>query len=365
MNTIQHGSWKFDYTPAKFIYNTNPENIVNSYFQSSDTLQVTSNETNIEILRKVAVMHRLVRKEILDKVHDGIKYTELVDIADAAINKYMKPEKYKPNVRGWAFPLGISVGNCLAHDSAIPHDTRTLSKNDVVKIDLGLHIDGNIIDSAVSVMVDGDDDIKEFYEPLLESTRDATFTAIYMSAPDASIYDISEAIQEVIESYELEDGTHIKAVGNLGGHNITPYKLHGGNLVLCSPNKMQENMRMKEGEIYAIETFASTGLGTFTQDSIDTCTHFMINDNAKIDRQFHKNLVANWAYSINNKLPFTQRQFCHLDKVNKYTKDAINNKYITAYPPLIDKVGSYTSQLEHTIHIKDNGVEILSLGKDY
>lgn len=363
-SNLTHKPWNFEIdTLAKNIFdNTNVDNIVANYYKKNTSYY--DDDDKIKTLRKVSVIHRLVRNEILQNVHDGVSFLQLYDVANNAINKYMKINPDLNN-QGWAFPLGINVNNVVCHDSCYPDDDRLLQKNDIVKIDLGLHIDGNIIDSAVTVIVDGDDDVNDFYDPLLTATRDATFTAIYMSGPDAYIKDISEAIKEIIESYELETGKEIKAVKGLGGHNITPYKLHGGKLILSVPHQIQNDMRMLEDEIYAIETFASTGYGQISQDSSYVCSHFMLNENIKVDRHFNKNPILKWANENNNRLPFTHFQIKDLDKYQKNLKEAVNNKQIVAYPPMIDNVDSHSSQLEHTIHVKNGGVEILSLGKDY
>lgn len=356
MTTIQHGKWKFDYNPGKFIYKINNDTITNNHFKYDST----NTADNLNDYRKAAVVHRLVRSNILEKIHDGVLFLDLIAVAETSVNNFIKNDE-----GGFAFPLGISVNEIIAHDTAMIADERKLKKNDVVKIDLGIHINGCIIDSAFTTIVDGDAYTNDYYDPLIQATKDATYTGICLSGVDAELYDISESIQEVIESYELSDGTAIKAIRGLGGHDILPYKVHGKKLILSVPHKSQENVRMCEGEFYAIETYASTGDGNCKMRNIEECNHFMMNDNIKMSKQMKKNPVVEWEETKNNNLPFTQRQLSDIKHVHKHMNEGVRNRSIMAFPPLTDKKGSMTSQFEHTIHIKEEYVEILSLGKDY
>lgn len=79
--------------------------------------------------------------------------------------------------------------------------------------------------------------------------------------------DIGAAIQEVMESYEVElnGQTHqVKPIRNLNGHNIGQYQIHGGKSVPIV--KGGDQTKMEEGETFAIETFGSTGKGYVHDD---------------------------------------------------------------------------------------------------
>lgn len=86
--------------------------------------------------------------------------------------------------------------------------------------------------------------------------------------------DIGAAIQEAMESYEVEIGGQtykVKSVRNLNGHLIGQYHIHAGKSVPIVKNNDQT--RMCEGELYAIETFGSTGKGYVIEDL--ECSHYM------------------------------------------------------------------------------------------
>ena len=100
------------------------------------------------------------------------------------------------------------------------------------------------------------------FDNLLKAVKEATNEGIKQAGIDVRLCDIGEAIQEVMESHEVTIGnkTHtVKAVQNLCGHSIAPYVIHAGKSVPIVKGGPQT--KMEEGELFAIETFGSTGKG--------------------------------------------------------------------------------------------------------
>jgi methionyl aminopeptidase len=320
----------------------------------------------IQDMRRAAEVHRQARKYIQNIIKPGMSY---LTVCESIENKIRNLFNIDNCVEGIGFPTGFSVNNIAAHDSALPNDKRIIKYDDVIKVDFGTHRNGNIIDSAFTVA------FNPVYEPLLKATYDATWTGIKLAGPDVLINDISKEIQEVIESYELtlNNKTYpLKAITNLGGHTIEPYKIHGGKLVLCAPSshKYIKNMRMEAGECFAIETFATTGTTGYVNEDYDIATsHYMINPN-HINKQFTLNAtkkVYNHVYKNRKTLPFCTR-WLHNEGLKGYNmglKELESKNVISSYPPLVDKEGTYTSQFEHTIYIHEYGKEVLSHGDDY
>jgi methionyl aminopeptidase len=314
-------------------------------------------------MRKAAEIHRQVRRYLQSVIKPGISF---VDICDAVESKTIELAGEDNMYAGKGFPTGISINNIVAHDSAYPTDERCLGENDVCKIDFGTHVNGYIIDSAFTVAYNPQ------YEQLLKASQESMWGAIKLAGPDAHMNDLAQEIKDIIESYEVDiDGKlyPIKPVWNLGGHNIEQYKIHAGKLILNSPHPALENMRMNEGECYAIETFATTGTGQ-TENGVGEATHYGIDylnprwNSINIGNSQAKKLLKH--IQKRSTLPFCTRW---LD--NEYGKFIgpldllVNKKVIQEYPPLVDKLGSYSAQWEHTLYLHEFGKEILSHGDDY
>jgi methionyl aminopeptidase len=330
----------------------------------------------IECLKKAAIVHKTARKHLQNILNqkENISYTEICEIVENKVNNlFASLENTQTDIpKGMGFPVGISVNNIAAHDSANIIDNRKLDHTDIVKIDFGTHYNGYIIDSAFSLYFDNK------FDNLAKATHEATMETIKMIKPDILVNELSKNIKEIIESYEIElDGKNypIKAIQNLGGHSIKQYTIHGGALILCSPtdNAAYKTQRIQENTIYAIETFASTGKGFVVEDRSMECNHFMAQNINKIDPK------SKLIFDISKKslhyikkergtLPFSSRwvnKSLNTPKVLSGVNELVKKNIVQMYPPLTDIKGSYTSQYEHTIYIGENYVENLSVSNDY
>ncbi|XP_075712969.1 methionine aminopeptidase 2 [Rhinoderma darwinii] len=309
--------------------------------------------------RQAAEAHRQVRKYVRSWIKPGMPMIEICERLEDCSRKLIKENGL---YAGLAFPTGCSLNNCAAHYTPNAGDTTVLQYDDVCKIDFGTHINGRIIDCAFTVTFNSK------YDKLLEAVKDATNTGIKCSGIDVRLCDVGEAVQEVMESYEVEiDGKtyQVKPIRNLNGHSIGPYRIHGGKTVPIV--KGGEATRMEEGEVYAIETFGSTGKGVVHDDM--ECSHYMKNFDVghvpiRLPRAKHLLNVINENFGT---LAFCRRWLDRLGE-SKYLmalKNLCDLGIVDPYPPLCDIKGSYTAQFEHTILLRPTCKEVVSRGDDY
>ena len=322
-------------------------------------------------VRYASEVHRQVRKFAQSLIKPGIK---LIDLCTALEEKNRELVSEAGFARGIGFPTGCSINHVAAHYTPNAGDNTVLQYGDVMKIDFGTQVDGRIIDSAFTVAFDST------FDPLLEAAKRATEEGIKVSGIDARLGEIGGAIQEVMESYEVTiDGVTypVKCIRNLNGHSIGPYQIHAGKSVPIV--KGPDQTKMEEGEIFAIETFGTTGRGHVSEDG--ACSHYAKAFDAphvplRLPRA--KKLLSHISKTFGT-LPFCRRWMERDDggsttinpkgaKQEKYLmalKNLVDNGIVTAYPPLCDIKGSYTAQYEHTIILRPTCKEILSRGDDY
>jgi len=223
------------------------------------------NEDFLTEYRQGAIVHKQVRQWAKDWIKPGMGLTEIAEgIEDSVrhLTGHMGLEEGDNIKGGVAFPTGLSRNNCAAHYSPNAGNKMVLDEKDVMKVDFGVHINGRIVDSAFTWTADPK------YDKLLESVKEATNTGIREAGIDVRVSDIGAAIQEVMESYEVEmDGKSypVKAIRNLTGHNIGQWQIHYGKSLPIV--KGSDNTKMEEGEVFACETFGSTGRG-YVQDDV-------------------------------------------------------------------------------------------------
>lgn len=310
-------------------------------------------------LRLAAEAHRQTRQYMQKWIKPGMTMIEICEELETTARRLIGEKELEA---GLAFPTGCSRNHCAAHYTPNAGDPTVLQYDDVTKIDFGTHIKGRIIDCAFTLSFNSK------YDKLLEAVKDATNTGIREAGIDVRLCDIGAAIQEVMESYEVDlDGKtyQVKSIRNLNGHSISPYRIHSGKTVPIV--KGGETTRMEENEFYAIETFGSTGRG-MVHDDMD-CSHYMKNFDTPfvpLRLQSSKQLLG----LINKN--FGTLAFCKrwLDRAGatKYQmalKDLCDKGVVEAYPPLCDVKGCYTAQYEHTIMLRPTCKEVVSRGDDY
>lgn len=310
-------------------------------------------------IRQAAEAHRQTRKYIRDWIKPGMTMIEICEELESTARRLIGENGLQA---GLAFPTGCSRNHCAAHYTPNTGDKTVLEYDDVVKIDFGTHINGRIIDCAFTLH------FNPRYDPLVRGVQEATEAGIRASGVDVRLCDVGAAVQEVMESHEVElDGQtyQVKPIRNLNGHSISPYRIHAGKTVPIV--KGGETTRMEENEFYAIETFGSTGRGQ-VHDDMD-CSHYMKNFEqpyVPLRLQSSKQLL-----SVINK-NFSTLAFCKrwLERAGatRYAmalKDLCDKGVVDAYPPLCDIKGCYTAQFEHTIILRPTCKEVVSRGDDF
>ncbi|GIK03678.1 methionine aminopeptidase 2 [Aspergillus viridinutans] len=339
----------------------------NSYRTTNEEKRYLDRMNNdfLQEYRQAAEVHRQVRQYAQKTIKPGQTLTEIAEgIEDAvrALTGHQGLEEGDNLKGGMGFPCGLSINHCAAHYTPNAGNKMVLQQGDVMKVDFGAHINGRIVDSAFTMTFD------PVYDPLLEAVKDATNTGIREAGIDVRMSDIGAAIQEAMESYEVElNGTMypVKCIRNLNGHNIDQHIIHGGKSVPIV--KGSDQTKMEEGETFAIETFGSTGKG-YVREDMETSHYALIPDAPSVPLRLSsaKNLL-----NVINKnfgtLPFCRRYIDRLGQ-EKYLlglNNLVSSGIVQDYPPLCDIKGSYTAQFEHTILLRPTVKEVISRGDDY
>jgi methionyl aminopeptidase len=214
--------------------------------------------------RKGSEIHRQVRQWAQNWIKPGMTLTEIAEgIEDSvrALTGHQGLEDGDAQIAGMGFPTGLSINHCAAHYTPNAGNKMVLNYEDVMKVDFGVHVNGRIVDSAFTLTFD------PVYDNLVNACKEATNAGIKEAGIDVRMSDIGAAIQEVMESHEVEikgQTYPVKCIRNLNGHSIGHYTIHGGKTVPIV--KGGDQTKMEEGETFAIETFGSTGKGYVRDD---------------------------------------------------------------------------------------------------
>jgi len=291
------------------------------------------NEDEYKKIIKAGEIISQVRTEALKLVKPGNK---LYDVAEFVENR---TRELGGNV---GFPCNISLNDTAAHYTPYFGDESTFSEEDVVKLDLGAHVDGFIADTAVTI------DLSGKYSDLKKASEDALNTVIKEIVPPMNVGDMGKIIQEVIESYGF------RPISNLSGHVMHQYSLHSG---VSIPNVFEKTRdTIDVGDLVAIEPFATTGFGQVVDGKDRFIFKYLKSRPVRLPaaRNILKEIEQKHAY-----LPFSERDMSKIDLMYKTAiKTLMMSGVLYGYPTLVEREHGIVSQSEHTILITENGVEV-------
>lgn len=261
-----------------------------------------------------------------DEIKVGASYLGAVDRIE---------EMVKAEGAGLAFPLNVSINEDAAHDTASSEDGRVFSQGDMVKLDLGVHIDGYIADTATTV------DLGE-HHLLVEASRCGLEKAISLVRPGVTIGELGTAIHYEIESRGF------RPVANLTGHGLDRFMIHTPPNI---PNvRVQGGTVLDEGMVFAIEPFATTGNGR-------------VNEKFRTEiyqqQALHPVRLPSARHMLEEirprkGMPFSRRWLSGT-KRDLALQALLRAQVIRAYPVLSDVPGSLVSQAEHTLIVTAEG----------
>ena len=243
----------------------------------------------------------------------------------------------------WAFPTNLSINDVAAHFSPNMNDDTRFSQGDVVKVDVGAHVDGYIGDTAATVEVG----TKNWTDLINASARALTF-ATEMIADGTPVGAIGGAVERSIK----ESG--FRPVVNLNGHEMKQYNLHAG---LSIPNYDDgTTTKVRDGMILAVEPFATNGAGSVDNAKAGNI-YRVIRDRQLKDAdtmRLFERIKAEYS-----TLPFCERWCQKMDKDAPHLlKNMFRHGVIMSYPMLREARHGLVSQTEHTLVIVKNRCEI-------
>jgi len=281
-----------------------------------------------------------VRENARKKNHVGRTLYEICDSIESEINE-----------RGGqpAFPVNISLNEIAAHYTAEPDDQIVIKDTDVVKIDLGVHIDGYVADTAVTISYDSK------YDQLIKIAE----LSLYEATKIAKCATKSSEIGKTIENTITYNG--LKPIQNLSGHSLEQYVIHAGKSI---PNikTYGPSFSLMPNQAYAIEPFVTTkdGLGIVYEGKIRNIFSLVSRKPTK-NKDTDEFIIYLWNRF--KTLPFAVRWLVNdfaESKVREMLEYLIKKKNIRSYPILVEGNNKVVSQAEHTVFILKNLSHIIT-----
>lgn len=258
--------------------------------------------------------------------------THMLEIIEKVENKIIKLGG------GLAFPSQISLNEIAAHYNCFVKDTTLIKDGDIAKLDIGVHVNGYIADTALTVDLGKNKELKKASEEALKE-------AIKMVQIGTRLCDIGKVVETTIKSYGFNP------IRNLSGHALGLYEVHAGLSIPNYDNK--DRTELEKGMIIAIEPFATSGVGLIRESKMSDI--FRVIRVGGVRNQSAKEILKflNENYKT---LPFARRYLINKFgevKVNLAIRTLEQEGMIQQYTQLIEKSNGLVSHAEHTLLIED------------
>ncbi|MFA5868692.1 MAG: type II methionyl aminopeptidase [Candidatus Bathyarchaeia archaeon] len=274
-----------------------------------------------------------VREQIRGEVKPGVK---AIDICE-------RVEQMTRQLGGTpAFPCNVDINQVAAHYASPVGDQTTIQQGQVVKVDIGVHVDGYIADTAVTICLD------PALTQMVKAAEEALAIAIKTVKAGARASDIGATIEHTIKNRGF------KPIRNLTGHKLGRYIVHAGRSI---PNVAgYELHRLEEDEVYAIEPFSV--LGNAVGEVRDGPPSHIYRFEKKRNLEGAPKQMLSFIQQEYRTLPFASRWVLTRfpdPEGQKAFADLIGARCIMGYPQLLEKSGGPVAQAEHTVIVQRDG----------
>ena len=272
-----------------------------------------------------------VREEAADRVAVGTSHLEVAEYAEDSIRELGAEP---------AFPVNISVDEEAAHATPAADDDAEFGE-EMVNLDIGVHVDGWIADTAITVDLSGNPE-------LAEASAEALDAALDVVEPGAETGDVGAEIESVIDGYGFNP------VVNLSGHGLDQYQQHTEPNI---PNRaVSQGVELRVGDVVAIEPFATDGTGKVTEGNKEQI--FALEHEGSVrDRQARKALEQ--ITEEFKTLPFASR-WLDVPRAEMAMRRLKMANLVHGYPVLKEDDGCLVSQKEHTVIVTEDGCDVIT-----
>ncbi|EMA55581.1 MULTISPECIES: type II methionyl aminopeptidase [Halococcus] len=270
-----------------------------------------------------------VREEAAERVEVGTSHLDVAEWAE---------ERTRELGGEPAFPVNISIDEEAAHATPSADDDATFGE-EMINLDIGVHVDGWLADTAITVDLSGHDDLAEAPEAALDAALD-------LVEPGVETGEIGARIEEVIDDYGYNP------VVNLTGHGLGRWDQHTPPNI---PNRaVSQSVELEAGDVVAVEPFATDGGGKVSEGG-DEQIYALDREQSVRNRDARKALDQ--ITEEFRTLPFATR-WLDVDRPEMALRRLERQNVVHGYPVLKEDDGALVSQKEHTIIVTEDGCEV-------
>ncbi|MBS7652841.1 MAG: type II methionyl aminopeptidase [Candidatus Bathyarchaeia archaeon] len=293
----------------------------------------------LDAIRRAGRIASKVRERIRSRIEAGVKVIQICEDVECWIRELGGQP---------AFPCNVDIDHVAAHYTSPPQDQMTVPEGSLVKVDLGVHIDGYIADTATTVCLD------PRYEVLIEAAEEALEEAIRRIRAGVRASEIGSVIERAMRRRGAVP------VRNLTGHRMARYIVHAGEAI---PNVASPHLhRLRAGDLYAVEPFAT--LPEASGEVVDgpPGNIYIFKKKRSLSGEMAREMLR-IIQSEYRTLPFAHRWISRRfqgQEGEKAFMELVDSRCIYSYPQLLERSRRPVAQAEHSLIVTEDGCEVIT-----
>ena len=335
-------------------------------WEDVDETEVENTICNSDVANKYKMASKWTNetlKILIEACVPGAKVGELCKLGDSTMESKCE-RQFKEVSRGIGFPTCISLNDCVCHNSPDINDNPEgynveLQKGDVVRIDLGIQIDGFLAQVAHTLQIlDKDEELDPSTKEanIITAAYQAMHTVIRAFRPDNALYDVTKALEHVAKLY------NVQPVEGVLSHQTKQYIIDGTKCIIGknTPQHQVYNYKFEAGTVWVLDVVFSTGDGKLKENLLLKPAIFKMELGAQQSTRTHTAAAIQKEVEVNHQnFPFSVRNLT--TKGSRLgISEMLRHQILIPYPSLFEKKDSVVAHFKCTLFITDKKIERLT-----
>ncbi len=294
-----------------------------------------------ESFKRAGEIHKQVIEFIRPKIKIG---TKLLEICENTENKLIE-------LGGEiGFPTNVCINEIAAHYTSPPNDESVIKEGDIVKIDIGVSVEGYVADGAFTVSFNQEPTT----ENLITAVETAVLKGLSIIKPGVKTVEVGKVTSKIIRGFGYNP------IKDLHGHSLEKWQVHGFKEI---PNVgISSGDVFEEGDVFALEVFASSGgLGNIHNGVNCNIYAYDLNTERVPIRMKITRRVIGWIAKNKKTLPFSTRELLKEFRTGKMAlRELTTAGKLHKHHEIRAEKGTYVSQFEKTFIVMKDGIEVFN-----
>lgn len=263
-----------------------------------------------------------------------------------------------PIEKGIAVPTSIAVNHVCGYFSPLAEESSVLQDGDLVKIEMGVHIDGFIANAATSVVVGAstENKVNGPKADVLLAAYNSIQAALRMIKPGFTNNQVTEVFSKISSDF------HVNVLEGILSHEVKQHVIDGNKVIIGKEifDQHVEDFTFENNTAFVLDVIISTGEGKPKESEVRTTVY-----QRALETTYSLKLKSSRAFlsEVNRRFPtllFSLRSFADQRNARVGVSECLNHNMLYSFPVLTEKPGDLVAQFKVTLLVLETGTIVIT-----